>query len=149
MARMAIRILIRRVARRRVSQRPADHGAAGRIPACERSLENNVYNSFAGMHSWSEHFGDTAMRLFTTGRMALFYSAQFLIRPWRVVGTMSRIARGRPDTMLERMLEGIVVRMRGVRKSGRSTVPRNVEPTQRDDGEKIKENSDQLVSDAA
>lgn len=95
--------------------------AAGRIPprgdAYERFLEGNVYNSFAGMRSWSEHFGDTAIRGFTTGGMAIFYTAQFTMRPWRILGSLSRLLRGQPDTMLERMLEGVVVRLRGVRRN--------------------------------
>ena len=44
----------------------------------------------------------------------MFYAAQFTLRPWRIAGTLTRIARGRPDTMLERMLEGILVRIRGL-----------------------------------
>lgn len=129
--------------------------AAGRIPArgeaYERFLENNVYNSFAGMRSWSEHFGDTAIRLFTTGGMALFYSAQFSIRPWRIFGTLSRILRGKPDTMLERMLEGVMVRMRGVGRTSQS--PKTRISDQRNatsvDGVQSDRTDDRVVNDAA
>lgn len=130
--------------------------AAGRIPArgeaYERFLENNVYNSFAGMRSWSEHFGDAAIRLFTTGGMAIFYSAQFALRPWRIVGTASRILRGKPDTMLERMLEGVMVRMRGMARSPQKrtqTTATNDEVLPSDRQNRHDESTERAVHDAA
>lgn len=76
----------------------------GKIPAgdqYELFLAFNVYNNPFKMRSWSEHIKDWHMTYWTLGGMALFYSLQFTLRPWRFVNLYFRLRKHKPKTMLE------------------------------------------------
>jgi anaerobic magnesium-protoporphyrin IX monomethyl ester cyclase len=76
--------------------------------AYEAFLSGNVYNEVAGMKSWSEHISDRWLKVLTVGGIAWFYLFQFLFRPWRGVAAVLRLVAQRPQTMLERILDGVL-----------------------------------------
>ena len=77
-------------------------------PLHETFLSGNVYNEVSGMKSWSEHISDRQLKFLTVGGMISFYVLQFLFRPWRVFGSLGRIACHTHRTMLERLIEAVV-----------------------------------------
>lgn len=84
--------------------------AKGRIPTgdeYERFLAFNVYNNPFKMKSWSVHIKHWHMTVWTLGGMALFYSLQFLLRPYRFYLLVKRLIQKKPVTMLELALFGI------------------------------------------
>ncbi len=74
----------------------------------EAFLTGNVYNDVSSMRSWSEHISDKQLHLLSLAGMALFYSSQYLFRPWRCVITCYRIVTSTPYTMLERAVDGMI-----------------------------------------
>lgn len=72
--------------------------------AYELFLAGNVYNDVEGMVSWSEHISNWQMSWLTIGGMAWFYGWQFLMRPWRLLGSIVRIVREKPVTMFDKTL---------------------------------------------
>ena len=84
---------------------------AGKIPQgkdYEEFLAFNVYNNPLKMRSWSEHIKDWHMTFWTLGGMAIFYSIQFLTRPWRFIQGIQRIQKKQPLTMLELALFSLI-----------------------------------------
>lgn len=82
----------------------------GQIPEGEDRdlfLAFNVYNNPLRMKSWSIHIKDWHMTYWTLGGMALFYSTQFLTRPWRFFQLFYRVFKERPLTMLELALHSL------------------------------------------
>jgi len=85
--------------------------AEGRIPggdAYDTFLAFNVYNNPLRMRSWSKHIKDWHMTAWTLGGMALFYSIQFVTRPWRFLRLIERIHKKQPVTMLELALFALI-----------------------------------------
>ncbi len=83
----------------------------GRIPSGEeydRFLAFNVYNNPFRMKSWSRHVPHWTLGPWCLGGMALFYGLQFVFRPHRFWLLVRRIAQGKPVTMLELALHGLV-----------------------------------------
>lgn len=76
-----------------------------RIPAesaaYEKFLAFNVYNNPFKMKSWSKHIKNSHLTFWTLGGMALFYSIQFITRPYRLYLLAKRLIRKKPVTMLE------------------------------------------------
>jgi len=96
----------------------------GLIPtgeAYERFLAFNVYNNPLKMRSWSRNIKDWQLSVWTLGGMALFYSTQFLLRPWRFVQLFRRIRSEKPVTMLELALFALVKNFVVGRKRGAKT----------------------------
>ncbi|MCZ6601410.1 MAG: cobalamin-dependent protein [Planctomycetota bacterium] len=77
-------------------------------PDYENFLAGNVYNEVSGMLSWSEHLSHRQTKFLTVGGMAWFYGWQFLFRPWRLLGTIKRIASGQPQTMFDMAVSGLL-----------------------------------------
>jgi len=77
-------------------------------PDYENFLAGNVYNEISGMRSWSEHLSDRQTKFLTVGGMAWFYGWQFLFRPWRLFGAMKRIISGKPRTMFDMAVSGLL-----------------------------------------
>lgn len=69
--------------------------------AYERFLAFNVYNNPFKMKSWSKHIKNIHMTFWTLGGMALFYSIQFITRPYRLYLLVKRLIKKKPVTMLE------------------------------------------------
>ncbi len=84
----------------------------------ERFLAASVYNEVSRMRSWSEHISDTQIKLLTVGGIAWFYLWQYLFRPWRAIRAIARVAASRPQTMLERTVDGIIRNFVRGRKRG-------------------------------
>ncbi len=71
-------------------------------------LAKNVHNSPFEMVSYSKHIPTWSVPYITLGGMSLFYSLQFLFRPIRLFNTIKRLLLGKPITMLELALEGLL-----------------------------------------
>ncbi|MBY0552887.1 B12-binding domain-containing radical SAM protein [bacterium] len=69
--------------------------------AYEKFLAFNVYNNPFKMKSWSKHIKNIHMTFWTLGGMALFYSLQFITRPYRIYLLVKRLIQKKPVTMLE------------------------------------------------
>ncbi|MCK5174045.1 MAG: cobalamin-dependent protein [Planctomycetes bacterium] len=74
----------------------------------EKFLSRNLYNDVAEMRSWSKHISHRLIRLITIGGMLWFYFWQFTFRPHRLIMTIYRTIVGRPETMIDRMLDGLI-----------------------------------------
>lgn len=88
--------------------------AEGRIDPSDPEVYNeflidNLTTRATSMKSWSRDIPGWSMPLWILGTTAWFYGLQFLIRPQRLFATLSRLARGRPTTMLETILYGLYV----------------------------------------
>lgn len=57
------------------------------------SLDNNIRlnNDIPNMKSWSEHFGDNALKFFVVSFTLYFYALQGLLRPQRVIAGVFRV----------------------------------------------------------
>ena len=79
--------------------------AQNRIPSksdeYEKFLAFNVYNNPFKMKSWSKHIKNFHMTFWTLGGMSLFYSLQFITRPYRIYLLVKRLLQKKPVTMLE------------------------------------------------
>ena len=96
-------------------------------PDYENFLSGNVYNEVSGMLSWSEHLTDRQIKFLTVGGMAWFYGWQFLLRPWRFLGTVRRLVSGEPYTMFDKAIDGLlrnfVTKRRKLRIQGTASIP--------------------------
>jgi radical SAM superfamily enzyme YgiQ (UPF0313 family) len=97
--------------------------AQGRIhptsPEHPRFLLSADYGNTTAVRSWSDHL--SARHIFATSAltMAVFYVLQFVRRPQRALWTVRNLARGTPQTWLERMLFGQARRRRYRRTQAR------------------------------
>lgn len=84
---------------------------SGRIDCSSENYDNflveNLYNRPTNMRSWSDHVPNLAIPFFVMGTMALFYSLQFVIRPFRFFTLVKRLRQGKPITSLELILYGM------------------------------------------
>jgi hypothetical protein len=74
-------------------------------PDYDQLLAGACYTDFKTVRSWSEYFSPAVLRLFCVTSMLFFYVLSFLLRPQRVAQTTWRIARGRPFTWFERVIQ--------------------------------------------
>lgn len=90
--------------------------ASGAIPgegeAYDRFMALSLYNNYGNVTSWNKDISGAELRLLALGGMAIFYSSQFLFRPWRVISSMFRVARSNPSTLIERLPEVMLSRLR-------------------------------------
>jgi len=88
--------------------------AAGRIdpfaPDHDRFLLGADYGDVENSRSWSECFSARSIRAIAAAIMLTFYIGQFLLRPWRVVRTCTRLVSARPKTWFERAVAGQIRR---------------------------------------
>jgi radical SAM superfamily enzyme YgiQ (UPF0313 family) len=92
--------------------------ASGRIdprsPDYDRFLLGADYGDLGNLRSWSEHLSAAGIRYTAATCMLVFFVGQFLLRPWRALAALTRIARGRPVTWLQRALSAqIRIRLLG------------------------------------
>ena len=73
----------------------------------DRFLAFNVYNNPMRMKSWSPFIKDRHLTCWSLGGMALFYCAQFLFYPSRILGLVKSVRKNQPVTMLELALVGL------------------------------------------
>jgi hypothetical protein len=72
----------------------------------------SLYNNYGNVNSWNKNISGTELRILALLGMAIFYSSQFLFRPWRVIESIARVARSNPTTLLERLPEVMLSRLR-------------------------------------
>lgn len=73
-------------------------------------LAQNCNNNFVGVRSYNEYLGDRQLRLACSLSMVFFYILMYSIRPWRLFGSVFRIATSRPLTLAERIFDTFVWR---------------------------------------
>jgi histone acetyltransferase (RNA polymerase elongator complex component) len=82
--------------------------AAGRIPmrgpALDRFLLDADYGDVRGVKSWSDHLTAAATRRLAAAFMLIFYTAQFILHPFRLTRSLRRLVTGRPRTWFERAI---------------------------------------------
>jgi radical SAM superfamily enzyme YgiQ (UPF0313 family) len=90
--------------------------ASGALPpegeAYDRFMALSLYNNYGNVNSWNKNISGTELRILALLGMAIFYSSQFLFRPWRVIESIARVARSNPTTLLERLPEVMLSRLR-------------------------------------
>jgi anaerobic magnesium-protoporphyrin IX monomethyl ester cyclase len=83
--------------------------AEGAFPAdieeYDRMMALSVSNNYRQSRSWNHRFSARTLARMGLLGMAIFYSSQFLFRPWRLGISLYRSLRSEPVTMLERMPE--------------------------------------------
>jgi anaerobic magnesium-protoporphyrin IX monomethyl ester cyclase len=74
----------------------------------EDFLSRNIYNNTKNLISWSEHIKNWQMPYLVIGGMGLFYVTSFVLRPFKLFRLFARLLRGKPVTMLEMLIFGII-----------------------------------------
>jgi radical SAM superfamily enzyme YgiQ (UPF0313 family) len=78
--------------------------------AYEEFLLENVSTKVTGMKSWSKHIPDWAMPLWVIGTISYFYTLQYIIRPYRLVGLCYRLLKGTPVSSTEAIIYGLYIK---------------------------------------
>ena len=71
-----------------------------------------VFTNYKDIPTWNPRITPRMLRYLALSSMAVFYGSQFLFRPWRILESMSRLIQSKPVTMLERMPEVMIQRLR-------------------------------------
>lgn len=73
-------------------------------------LRGQVLTKIWGQKSWSEHLPDWSLPFFQIGTMALNYTIQFLVRPWRFFHSINRtLVKRKPLTLFDHVLYRIFI----------------------------------------
>ncbi len=82
--------------------------ASGRFPMdgeeSDHIMAVNQCNSWGNIRSWNENISGRQLSSLLVLTAALFYSTQFILRPWRVIRMVVRVASAKPTTLLERVI---------------------------------------------
>jgi hypothetical protein len=85
-------------------------------------LAGNVVNVSSHAQSWNEHLTPRQIFLVIWSLTALFYGTQFLLRPWRFVKAVYRIASAKPFTTFEIIVLDMLRDLFTQRKRGAAVV---------------------------
>ncbi|MCC6142290.1 MAG: B12-binding domain-containing radical SAM protein [Candidatus Hydrogenedentes bacterium] len=90
----------------------------------------NLSNNYAQVRSWNDDLSARELRMAIIISSAIFYSTQFIFRPWRVAVSSWRLATGHPVTLMERVVVNGLARfggmIRGVLVDRKATRPSTV-----------------------
>lgn len=100
----------------------------------EEFLASSYTTSFRRVRSWSEHIGSRQLVALAWGCMTLFYTCQFVFRPWRLLVSLYRLATSRPMTMYERLPDMMIQKALGQLRRRRGRAP-SVEWAQQSQGD--------------
>jgi anaerobic magnesium-protoporphyrin IX monomethyl ester cyclase len=75
-------------------------------------LANNCNNKYSEIVSWNEIIGNRELQFYCLVNMMVFYSCQYLFRPWRLFSMLSRLLRSEPVTLPERVILNMANRFR-------------------------------------
>jgi radical SAM superfamily enzyme YgiQ (UPF0313 family) len=79
----------------------------------------NLNNNYMHPRSWNEYVSDGQLRMLLITGAVLFYSTQFLFRPWRFLGFMKRVISMNPSTNGERVLVNLFQRFKKLSPASR------------------------------
>jgi anaerobic magnesium-protoporphyrin IX monomethyl ester cyclase len=81
-------------------------------PGYDRMLLSNCNNNYTNPRSWNPGMTDRRLRWLLIGAAMLFYVCQYGFRPWRALHSLGRLVRGRPVTLMERVVANGARRVR-------------------------------------
>jgi radical SAM superfamily enzyme YgiQ (UPF0313 family) len=77
-------------------------------------LAFNCKDKYTGVRSWNEYLTDKRLSWLCVVGLLMFYSLQYLFRPWRFVQTWWRVFTNDPVTLAERSLDTLIRRQKSL-----------------------------------
>ncbi len=97
---------------------------AGKIDAFTDDYFTSLlsYSDLKNVVSWNEHFSGAQLKYMRFFGIVLFYSASYLMRPWRLFKSASNILQHKPQSRMEMIVEKALRRHKGQRPAAKTVL---------------------------